>query len=45
MEKEIEEFNIKKPEYAALHWDGKLIQDVTGCLQDHNTTWKGRFSV
>ena len=35
MEQEIEDFSKKMPKYAAAHWDGKLIQDVTGCLQEH----------
>ena len=35
MEQEIEDFKVKMPQYAALHWDGKLIKDVTGSLQEH----------
>ena len=35
MEQEIEEFQVKMPARAALHWDGKLIMDVTGVLQEN----------
>ena len=35
MEQEIEEFQVKMPARAALHWDGKLIKDVTGVLQEN----------
>ena len=35
LEQEREEFSHKMPRYAAAHWDGKLIQDVTGTLQEH----------
>ena len=37
MERVIEEFKEKKPKLAALHWDGKLIKDVTGTLQGVRT--------
>ena len=35
LEQEREEFLLKMPRYAAAHWDGKLIQDVTGTPQEH----------
>ena len=37
MEKEIEDFAKNKPKYAAAHWDGKLMKDVTGSLQEHES--------
>ena len=37
MEQVMEEFKEKKPEHAALHWDGKLIKNVTGVLQEHES--------
>ena len=30
MEQSMQEFQENKPKLAALHWDGKLIKDVTG---------------
>ena len=33
MEQAMQEFQQKKPRYAALHWDGALVKDVTGTLQ------------
>ena len=35
MRKAMEDFNMKKPKYAALHWDGAMFKDVTGTLQEH----------
>ena len=35
MEQAITEFEQKKPDKAALHWDGKLIADVSGVLQEN----------
>ena len=35
MEQAMEEFKQKKPAMAALHWDGKLIKDVTGTLREN----------
>ena len=35
LERVMEEFKEKKPKLAALHWDGKLIKDVTGTLQEN----------
>ena len=35
MEQEMVDFSINKPVYAALHWDGKLMKDITGKLQEH----------
>ena len=37
MEQEMMDFKNKKPVYAALHWDGKLMKDVTGKLQEHES--------
>ena len=34
MKHTLEEFKEKKPKMAALHWDGKLIKNVTGKLQE-----------
>ena len=31
----MEEFNKNKPKLAALHWDGKLVKDVTGTLREN----------
>ena len=31
------EFQDKKPKFAALHWDGKLMKDVTGTLQEQES--------
>ena len=35
MEEAMEDFKHKKPDMAALHWDGKLIKDVTGTLREN----------
>ena len=35
MEQEIEEFQVKMPARAALHWDGKQTMDVAGVLQEN----------
>ena len=37
MEQAITEFEQKKPDKAALHWDGKLMKDVTGTLQEQES--------
>ena len=34
IEQTLEEFKEKKPKMAALHWDGKLIKNMTGTLQE-----------
>ena len=31
----MEEFQRNMPERSALHWDGKLIKDATGFLQEN----------
>ena len=33
----MEDFNLNKPRYAALHWDGAMFKDVTGTLQEHES--------
>ena len=33
----MQEFQQKKPRYAALHWDGALVKDVTGSLQENES--------
>ena len=33
MMQKMQDFEKNKPEYAGLHWDGKLMMDVTGKLQ------------
>ena len=35
MEQAMEEFSRNKPVRAALHWDGKLVQDSTGILREN----------
>ena len=35
MEQAMEEFSRNKPVRAALHWDGKLVQDTTGILREN----------
>ena len=53
MEQSMQEFQENKPRYPALHWDGALMQDVTGTLQENesilvsgaHTTLKVSFSV
>ena len=35
MEQEMEEFAKKKPDWAAIHFDGKLIKDITGTKQEN----------
>ena len=35
MQQAMEEFNKNKPKLAALHWDGKLVKDVTGTLREN----------
>ena len=35
MMQEMQDFEKNKPEYAGLHWDGKLMLDITGELQEH----------
>ena len=35
MEKEMEDFSNNKPVWAAIHFDGKLIKDVTGKEQEN----------
>ena len=37
MEQAMLEFQQKKPRYAALHWDGALVKDVTGTLQENES--------
>ena len=34
MQQTMLEFKEKKPKLAAIHWDGKLMNDVTGTLQE-----------
>ena len=31
----MQEFQGNKPKYPALHWDGAMIKDVTGSLQEN----------
>ena len=35
MDQAMEEFKLNKPMRAALHWDGKLIKDVTGTPREN----------
>ena len=37
MEQSMQEFQENKPKYPALHWDGALMQDVTGSLQENES--------
>ena len=37
MEQSMQEFQENKPKYPALHWDGALMQDVTGTLQENES--------
>ena len=37
MEQAMQEFQQKKPRYATLHWDGALVKDVTGTLQENES--------
>ena len=37
MEQSMQEFQAKKPKYAALHWDGALVKDITGKLQENES--------
>ena len=38
MEKSMQEFQDNKPKYPALHWDGAMIKDVTGSLQENEAS-------
>ena len=35
MEQEMMEFDDKKPVHANLHFDGAIMKDVTGKIQEH----------
>ena len=34
----MQEFQGNKPKYPALHWDGAMIKDVTGSLQENEAS-------
>ena len=33
----MQEFQENKPKHPALHWDGALVKDITGCLQENES--------
>ena len=37
MEQSMQEFQEHKPKHPALHWDGALVKDITGCLQENES--------
>ena len=37
MQQVMVEFQEKKPKFAALHWDGKLMKDITGTLKEQES--------
>ena len=37
MEKAMQEFKDRKPKYPALHWDGAMMKDITGSLQENES--------